>query len=55
MPLTLLLILSMPLGIKLLDLKREIIERKNLQNSTDFDLQIVDEGTTTTSNHDYYY
>ena len=43
------IILILIIGIKLLDLKREIIERKNLQNTTDFDLQIVDEGTITTT------
>ena len=30
-------------GIKLLDLKREIIEKKQISGSLDFDLKIVDE------------
>ena len=30
-------------GIKLIDLKRDILEKKNLSSSLDFDLKIVDE------------
>ena len=30
-------------GITLLDLKREILERKNIAGSTDFDFKITDE------------
>ena len=30
-------------GITLLDLKREILERKNIAGSTDFDFKIIDE------------
>jgi hypothetical protein len=31
-------------GIKLIDLKREIVERKNFNSTFDFELQVVDEG-----------
>jgi hypothetical protein len=30
-------------GIKVLDLKKEILDRKNINRSLDFDLNIVDE------------
>jgi len=30
-------------GIKLLDLKKEIVEKKNITTTLDFDLKIVDE------------
>lgn len=30
-------------GIKLLDLKKEVLDRKNISKSLDFDLSIIDE------------
>jgi hypothetical protein len=41
-------------GIRLLDLKREIIERKNISGSLDFDLKIVDESGRVYENDDEY-
>jgi protein MPE1 len=34
-------------GIKLIDLKREIVEKKNFSTAFDFELQIVDENNKT--------